>query len=88
MIMKNKFNITMVFVLCLGGFIVGITINTNLNNSMILNSKTNDLTAIDVGNTAINGFNGEPNSFENQENIKYDPNVDSTEVVKEANRNK
>jgi hypothetical protein len=88
MSMRNKFMITMVFVLCLGGFIVGMTINTNLNSSMILNSKTNDLTEIGVGKTAINGFNGESNSFEKQENIKYDPNVDSTEVVKEANRKK
>lgn len=86
MIMKNNLIVIMVFVLCLGGFIVGMTISTNLNNSMILNSKTNDLEASDIGITTLNGFKGVSNSFENQENIKYDLNVDGTEAIKEVNR--
>jgi hypothetical protein len=84
--MKNNFMVTMVFVLCLGGFLASMTISTNLNSIMVLNSKTDDLESHDVIMTALNSFNGQSNSLENQGNIKHDPQVNNTEIVKEANK--
>ncbi len=39
MIMKDNLMVIMVFVLCLGGFLVGMTISTNLNGNMVLKVK-------------------------------------------------